>query len=82
MTDALRALYDYIREQRLPPFLTSQAYQTVNDLSDLHLDALRQELPRLQRERLDKLCDAWWEQRDMEQEALFQAVWSAVRELR
>lgn len=81
MNDTLRALYDYILEQRVPAFLTGRDYQTADGLFSKHLDALRQEPPTPQKERLDKLCDAWWEQRDLEQEALFQAVWSAVREL-
>jgi len=81
MTATLRALYDYVLENRFSAFLTDREYHTVNDLAEKRLDALRQELPQGQREQLDKLCDACLEQRDMELEAMFQAVWAAVREL-
>lgn len=81
MNETLRALYDYILEQRFPAFLVSQDYQSVDALADRNLNALREALSPSQKERLDKLCDAWWEQRDRELEALFRAVWSAVREL-
>lgn len=81
MTATLRALYDYVLENRFSAFLTDREYHTVNDLAGKRLDALRQELPQRQREQLDKLCDACLEQRDMELEAMFQAVWAAVREL-
>ena len=81
MKATLRALYDYVLENRFSAFLTDREYHTVNDLAEKRLDALRQELPQGQREQLDKLCDACLEQRDMELEAMFQAVWAAVREL-
>lgn len=81
MTSTLRALYDYVLENRFSAFLTDREYHTVNNLAEKRLDALRQELPHGQREQLDKLCDACLEQRDMELEAMFQAVWAAVREL-
>ena len=61
--------------------MTEREYHTVSDLAEKHLDTLRQELSQAQVERLDKLCDAWWEQRDMELEAMFRDVWAAVREL-
>lgn len=44
MNEALRTLYDYILEQRVPTFLTGRDYQTVDGLFSKHLDALRREL--------------------------------------
>ncbi|SFP02601.1 hypothetical protein SAMN05216343_10262 [Oscillibacter sp. PC13] len=81
MTETMQALYDYVLENRFSAFLTGQEYRTVCHLADKHLNALEQELSKPQKERLEKLCDVWCEQQILEQEALFQAVWQAIREL-
>ncbi|MDY3985928.1 DUF6809 family protein [Dysosmobacter sp.] len=81
MTDTVRALYDYVLENRFSAFLTDREYHTVDSLVEAHLDALRRELPQDQRERLDKLWDALGDQRGIELEAMFQAAWAAAREL-
>ena len=81
MTPALQALYDYTLENRFSALLTDQTYKNLESLFQQHLDTLYRELPQSQRETLEKLCDALWEQRDLELEALFQAAWAVSREL-
>ena len=81
MTDALQALYDYILENRFSAFLTSGNYRTAGDLVDRHLNTLRRSLSEPGKTVLDNLCDALYEQRDLELEAMFQAAWQVSREL-
>lgn len=81
MTQTLQALYDYTLESRFSAFLTSQDYQTAGDLFNGYLDVLHQILPKEQSDILEKLCDALYEQRDMELEAMFQATWRVAAEL-
>lgn len=81
MTAALQALYDHTLETRFSAFLMTQDYQTADGLFTKHLDALRQTLPPEQKAILEKLCDALYEQRDMELEAMFQATWRVAAEL-
>ena len=81
MTDALQALYDYTLENRFSAFLTSGDYRTAGDMVDRNLDALRRSLSEPGKTVLDNLCDALYEQRDLELEAMFQAVWSVAREV-
>ena len=81
MTPALQALYDYTLESRFSAFLTSRDYQSAGDLVNRYPDVLHQTLPKEQSGLLEKLCDALYEQRDMELEAMFQAAWQVASEL-
>lgn len=81
MTPALQALYDYTLESRFSAFLTSRDYQSAGDLFNRYLGVLHQTLPKEQSGILEKLCDALFQQRDMELEAMFQATWQVAAEL-
>lgn len=81
MTGTMQALYDYTLENRFTAFLTGRDYAEADSLAEELLNALREELPQPQRERLDRLSDALMEQRDLELEAMFQAAWSVAREV-
>lgn len=81
MTQALQALYDHALETRFSALLVTPDYHTADELFSKHLDALRRMLQPEQKVILDKLCDALYEQRDLELEAMFQAAWCVAREL-
>ena len=81
MTDSLLALYSYVLENRYSAFLTGPDYAEAAGMADRHLNVLRHELPPAHRERLEKLSDVLSEQRDLELRAMFQATWTAAREL-
>lgn len=81
MTDSLQALYEYTLERRLSAFLLSDNYRDASDLFHRHRHILEQDLPQAPKDILEKLCDALYEQRDIELEAMFQAAWHVAREL-
>lgn len=81
MTDSLQALYEYTLERRLSAFLLSDNYRDAGDLFHWQRHILEQDLPQAQKDILEKLCDALYEQRNIELEAMFQAAWHVAREL-
>ena len=81
MITLLQALYTYIQENRLMPYLSDTEYRETRRLADRHEDALRSHLPPEDAGKLDLLLENLQEAHTYEQEAMLRAALALGLEL-
>lgn len=81
MTELMQAIYTFAKEDVIPSYMASHAYEVSREAAEAREEALLQSLPPTQKEQLEEYFDGVNRRTSIELEAAFQAGFALGQEL-